>query len=77
MALTAQTGWVTTSRRWVSAILGGLVVTGLVVAAVAWGCDGVEAAGWLVGMASLLVAVGTLQVTVPSSGSGSVAGGGC
>lgn len=54
--------------------MGAVVVAGLVVAAVVWGRDGVEAASWLAGVASLLVAVVTLLVTVPSGGSGSVAG---
>ncbi|GAA2471226.1 hypothetical protein Ahu01nite_079230 [Winogradskya humida] len=43
-------------------------------AAVGWGRDGVEAASWLAGVASLLVAVVTLLVTVPSGGSGSAVG---
>lgn len=56
--------------------MGAVVVAGLVVAAVVWGRDGVEAASWLAGVASLFVAVVTLLVTVPSGGpgSGSVAG---
>jgi peptidoglycan/LPS O-acetylase OafA/YrhL len=71
VVLCGQTGGVTTSRRWVIGIVGVVVVAGLVVAAVVWGRDGVEAASWLAGVASLLVAVVTLLVTVPSGGPGS------
>lgn len=47
-----------------------MLVAGLVVAAVVWGRDGVEAASWIAGVASLLVAVATLLITVPSGKSG-------
>jgi hypothetical protein len=65
---------VTTTRRWVAGVVGAVVTAALVVAAIVWGRDGVELASWLAGVASLVVAVVTLLVTVPSGADGSGSG---
>jgi hypothetical protein len=69
-----QTEWVTTTRRWVTGVLGVVVAMGLVVVAIVWGRNGVELMSWLAGVASLVVAVVTLLVTVPSLSGGSGTG---
>ncbi|OZV81671.1 hypothetical protein CA850_10945 [Micromonospora echinospora] len=56
------------ARRWVIVGMGGAVAAGLVVAAVLFGLQGVEVAGWLAGVASLVVAV-TAVLLAPSGGS--------
>ncbi|WP_416904617.1 hypothetical protein [Micromonospora echinospora] len=56
------------SRRWVVVGVGGAVAAGLVVAAVLFGLQGVEVAGWLAGVASLVVAV-TAVLLAPSGAS--------
>ncbi|MEU4569167.1 hypothetical protein [Micromonospora sp. NPDC023956] len=56
------------SRRWVIVGVGGAVAAGLVVAAVLFGLQGVEVAGWLAGVASLVVAV-TAVLLAPSGAS--------
>jgi hypothetical protein len=69
-AVEGQTGGVTTTRRWVAGVVGVVVTAALVVVAIVWGRDGVELVSWLAGVASLVVAVVTLLVTVPSGGGG-------
>ncbi len=54
--------------------MGAVVTAGLVIAAIVWGRDGVEAASWLAGVGSLVVAVVTLLAAVPSGDSGSAVG---
>ena len=61
---------VTTTQRIVAGICGLLTTAGLVVVAVLWGRDGVEAVSWVATVAALLVAVLTLWVTLTGPGGG-------
>jgi hypothetical protein len=58
----------------VAGVAGLLVTAGLIVVAVVWGRDGVEAVSWVAGVASLLVAVLTLWLTLPGAGGGGSGG---
>ncbi|MEV0611522.1 hypothetical protein AB0I61_34790 [Polymorphospora rubra] len=69
------------TRRWVIFGVGVTVAAGLAVAALMFGLRGVEVAGWLAGVASLVVAVAAVVLaapprsSAPSSGPMASAGG--
>ncbi|WP_433217435.1 hypothetical protein ACQP00_09675 [Dactylosporangium sp. CS-047395] len=51
--------------RWAGVVTGGLLVIGLIVAAVLFGQHGVEVMSWLASIGSLLVALVTLFIAAP------------